>query len=673
MSTAPGKRAFDIAPPHPRGVAIALSGILALMTLDAVLRERGDLDYRLMRAIARVDFPGLGPVLRFASELTGSFWAIALWVCLVVAFLVTRRWLEATAMAAFPLVGGLNSLIRELVGRPRPEPWRTGLPRLSGEEFAGIGVANDFVSFPSGHVVGAVLLWGFLFILAGNLRPTILRRAARTACVLVIVASGFSRVWLAAHWTGDVLAAYALGGLALLVIGVMYRDLAPTVRGVPLVRAGWVPHDDSTPHAHALTSTILFRGDEVTKVYNPGFVPRLVYWISFQARFAYAHNPVALEAAVLRRNLAGRLTEYWFGTNAVAEALRVDVVDGRWAITGRFTDGVEPRDHQEARRFLFELADRFDRSGLPTWQIDPRQPRSLGNLLELPDGSYRIIDLESGLVSPLASPRAWWRAFRRGLVPFYDDVYFDLTRAYVEQEAASMARQRGEAWVNDLRDLVGRAEERTRAWHDSEPRLWGKTAHRVMTGFGVFGFRGWIGAKKAVGHNRAQRWLYASIDQWEAEGRVTGPDAAKLRLAVDSPEVQTVIPHFGVHLLIGVALRFPIGSITRVSYTTGNLLIACLRLATRRISHDEWRLAVGTHSPLVILIAAMPGIGTLSYLAARPVRSNHLLVRLVFDSAGEKLPFHVYRRLGLKRLIAGRGHGLQPTPTRDTATGSDAA
>lgn len=673
MSTAPGKRAFGSIPTHPRGVAVALSGIFALLTLDAILRERGDLDYRLMRAIARVDFAGLDPALRFASELTGSFWAITLWACLVAAFLVTRRWLEATAMAAFPVVGGFNAIIREIVGRPRPEPWRTGLPRLSGEEFAGIGVANDFVSFPSGHVVGAVLLWGFLFILAGGLRSTILRRAARTACLFIILASGFSRVWLAAHWTGDVLAAYALGGLALLVIGVMYRDLGPTVRGAPLVRAGWVPHDASWPHAHALTSTILFRGDEVTKVYNPGFVPRLIYWISFQARFAYAHNPVALEAAVLRRNLAGKLTEYWFGTNAVAEALRVDVVDGRWAITGRFTDGVEPLDHHQARRFLFEVAERFDQSGLPTWQIDPRQPRSLGNLLELPDGSYRIIDLESGLVSPLASPRAWWRAFRRGLVPFYDDVYFDLTRAYVEQEADAMARHEGETWVNELRDLVSRAEERTRAWHNSEPRLWGNAAHWVMTGFGVFGFRGWIGTKKAVGQNRAQKWLYSSIAAWESEGRIAESDSAKLRAAVDSPEVQTVIPHFGVHLLIGVALRFPIGSITRVSYTTGNLLIACLRLATRRISHDEWRLAAGTHSPLVILIAAMPGIGTFSYLAARPVRSNHLLVRLVFDSAGEKLPFHVYRRLGLKRLVAGRGRRHQPSRTTDAMTGSDAA
>lgn len=656
----------------PGGVALALGAVFVLLTIDAFLRERGDRDYRLLRAIARIDFPGMDPAMRFASELTGSFWAITLWAMLVAVFLLTRHWLEATAMAAFPVVGGINSFVRAAVGRPRPEPWETGLPRLSTGEFVHFGAQNDFVSYPSGHVVGAVLLWGFLFLLAGGVRPAVLRIALRAACIVVIAASGLSRIWLAAHWTGDVVAAYALGGLALLFIGIMYRDLAPTVRGAPLVKAAPVPHDESQPHAHALTSTILFRNGEVTKVYNPGFIPRLVYWLSFQAPFAYAHNPLALEAAIARRNLAGRLTEHWFGVNSVAEALRVDRIDGRLALTGRFTDGIEPRDHERARQFLFELAARFDAAGLPTWQIDPRQPRSIGNLLELPDGTYRVIDLESGLVSPLASPRAWARAFRRGLIPFYDDVYFDLTRAYVDEHAPAMAERHGDAWVDELRALLDHAEERTNAWHRSEPRLWSRAARAIMSGFGLVGLAGWVRGRQAAGRAKAQAWLSESIDAWEAEGRVSAAEASSLRAAVASPEIQRIIPHFGVHLLIGVALRFPVGSITRVTYTTANLLIACLRFALRRISHDEWRAAVRLHSPLVILIAGMPAIGTFSYLASGTVRANHRLVRLAFDTAGERLPFHAYRRLGLRRLIAGRGRQAPPGPAA-AEPGGDAA
>jgi hypothetical protein len=50
----------------------------------------------------------------------------------------------------------------------------------------------------------------------------------------------------------------------------------------------------------------------------------------------------------------------------------------------------------------------------------------------------------------------------------------------------------------------------------------------------------------------------------------------------------------------------------------------------------------------------MPAVGTFAYVASGPVRSNHLLARVVFDSVGEKVPFALYRRIGLSRLVAGK-------------------
>lgn len=640
-----------------RGFAV-LAWVLILavagLTLDALLRERGEFDYRLSRAVGELAFPGDERVFRFFSTLTASFWAITLWAALLVAMLAWRRWLAATALLAFPVVGGVNTVIRLLVRRPRPDWAELNFPWMTPEQIANSATWNDRVSYPSGHVVGAVLFYGFVFILAGHIRPAPLRYLARTACVVVIVFAGISRVWLGAHWVGDVLGGYALGGLALLLVGAMYKGLEPTTRGVPLVRAAPVPHDDSIPHAHALTSTILFRGDEVSKVYNPGFVPRLAYWLSFQAPFGYAHNPVALRAAVERRNLAGMLTEYWFGRNAVAEALRVDVIDGRWAITGRFTDGVDPVDHSRARKFLFDLADRFDEAGFPTWQIDPRQPRSIGNLLEQADGSYTIIDLESGLVSPLASPRAWLRAIRRAMVPMYDDVYFDLTRDYVARHAPEMEATLGSAWLAGLQKRLDDAESLAAEWHGSEPRIWSTALRFVFDGFGTIRLVRWLRAKSEAGRDRADEWLEASVTSWRTEGRITSAEEQELRETIEAPEIQGVLPHLGVHLIIGVALRFPFGSITRAAYTAGNLVVASLRFATHGIDREEWRRATRTHSPLVIFIAAMPGIGTFSYFASGPVRSNSLLARVAFDAAGEKLPFRVYRRLGLRRLVAGK-------------------
>jgi hypothetical protein len=248
---------------------------------------------------------------------------------------------------------------------------------------------------------------------------------------------------------------------------------------IPLVHAAYVPHDESKPHAHALTSTILFNGTTVSKIYAPGLVPRALYWLAFQAPFPYMHNEAALRSAILRRNLAGMLTEYWYGSNRVARAIAIDQIDGRFAITSEFVSGGPPINPRAAHAFLDDLARRFDAVGLPTWQVDPRQPRAMDNLIETPDGVYHIVDLESGLVSPLASPRAWWRAFQRGLVPIYDDVYFDLTRAYVDREASTIRIAKGDQWLEELRRLIDQAEAEALAWHADEPRIWSRLVRRL--------------------------------------------------------------------------------------------------------------------------------------------------------------------------------------------------
>lgn len=433
-------------------------------------------------------------------------------------------------------------------------------------------------------------------------------------------------------------------------VAALYHRVRVVVSRLAIIHAAYVPHDESKPHAHALTSTILFNGATVSKIYAPGLVPRAIYWLAFQAPFPYVRNQAALRAAVLRRNLAGLLTEYWYGSNRVATALGIDAINGRYAISSEFVPGGPPSNRAAARHFLFDLADRFDEAGLPTWQVDPRQPRALDNLIETPDGVYHIIDLESGLVSPLASPRAWWRAFRRAQVPLYDDVYFDLTRAYIDRHAADMRARMGDAWVGWLRTTLDRGEAEASAWHAGEPRIWSRLARGLQRPFRRH--RRVPAESEQARASRAQRWLAGSIATWETEGRLTPDEAVQVRAELDEPQVLAVLPHFGVHLAIGIVLRFPIGSIMRATYTLVNLLLATGRLLLRRIDRATWRQSFGIHSPLVILIAGMPGIGTFAYLASRPLRSNHLLLRVGLDAVLMKLPKRVYERTGLRWIFA---------------------
>lgn len=83
-------------------------------------------------------------------------------------------------------------------------------------------------SFPSGHVLNYVGVYGFLaFLLHRLVKVTALRRVLIGGLAGLIALVGPSRIYLGHHWLTDVLASYFLGGGYLLtVIGFYRRTLA---------------------------------------------------------------------------------------------------------------------------------------------------------------------------------------------------------------------------------------------------------------------------------------------------------------------------------------------------------------------------------------------------------------------------------------------------------------
>ena len=118
-----------------------------------------------------------------------------------------RWWAAFCGLAGFPLGGVVNYVVGEiLVERTRPD--LDELTRASSNP--------EERSFPSGHVQGAVMLYGLLFVVARRIRNRArCASPSRAACLAIIATVGFARVWDGAHWPTDVLAAYALGGLML--------------------------------------------------------------------------------------------------------------------------------------------------------------------------------------------------------------------------------------------------------------------------------------------------------------------------------------------------------------------------------------------------------------------------------------------------------------------------
>jgi undecaprenyl-diphosphatase len=123
-------------------------------------------------------------------------------------FLRTRH-LYSLALLWLSLLGArvLNQTLKGLFVRPRPQ--------LFGPELEILGRRFDYpksYSFPSGHAVTAVVLFGTLAYLIVRLEPTVrMRRITLTLAALLILLIGLSRMYLGVHYPSDVLAGYLAG------------------------------------------------------------------------------------------------------------------------------------------------------------------------------------------------------------------------------------------------------------------------------------------------------------------------------------------------------------------------------------------------------------------------------------------------------------------------------
>jgi membrane-associated phospholipid phosphatase len=127
-------------------------------------------------------------------------WLTAISFCLALFFIRRRDWLNFF-LVALTILGGsmLNVFLKHLFHRQRPL-LENPIVTLSS------------YGFPSGHTMGATLLYGLLALLAWrNLKS----RNARVACTLTaclsILLIGFTRIYLGAHFLSDILGAIAAG------------------------------------------------------------------------------------------------------------------------------------------------------------------------------------------------------------------------------------------------------------------------------------------------------------------------------------------------------------------------------------------------------------------------------------------------------------------------------
>lgn len=156
----------------------------------------------LMRAVS---WPGFPPQSRIIEPL------------IIGLLLAARLRVEAVGQTLAWGTSLLSTIVKQFMGRPRP---------VAGTDLRVVAAPLGGSSFPSGHVLTYVGVYGFLAFLAATLvRPIAIRRLLVGFFVGLVGLVGPSRIQQGHHWPTDVTASYLLGTSYLLGVIAIYRRL----------------------------------------------------------------------------------------------------------------------------------------------------------------------------------------------------------------------------------------------------------------------------------------------------------------------------------------------------------------------------------------------------------------------------------------------------------------
>jgi membrane-associated phospholipid phosphatase len=196
---------------------VVLFGLLFVGLGLALRQSEGTaVDLTATRAVQGIDHQLVVGLMVGISSLGYLPWSWLALGCAVTVLLVCGLYREVPFVIATEGAGMMVASIKLLVERPRP----------GAETVRVMSELLDY-SYPSGHVVSYVSLYGFLFFLVYVLVERSWQRTAVLSVLALLVGLvGVSRIYLGHHWASDVVGGYALGTAYLLVLIEAYRLLA---------------------------------------------------------------------------------------------------------------------------------------------------------------------------------------------------------------------------------------------------------------------------------------------------------------------------------------------------------------------------------------------------------------------------------------------------------------
>lgn len=184
-------------------VYLIVLAIVAWLCTEVWEKEAFSFDKSLLLWIHQFATPTLDRVFLSITALGNPEIVIIIFVSTIVWLGMKKRYSDGIRF--FIICSGgvlINSVMKLFFAKPRPELW----PRL---------IAEHSCSFPSGHAVGSMVIYGFIAYLLGKEFQKY-RVLIYAAAIMIIISIGVSRLYLGVHYPTDIIAGYGVGLLWLI-------------------------------------------------------------------------------------------------------------------------------------------------------------------------------------------------------------------------------------------------------------------------------------------------------------------------------------------------------------------------------------------------------------------------------------------------------------------------
>jgi len=202
---------------------VVLSVVFIALTIAVTAGAFQGLDLQVARAMHDAWQPSLHGLFQAIAELGGLELTTVLMIGLT--FYLWRSGFGSDALVSVVFIAAQAFELFYKLNLQHLQPPRS-LAQTDGpsvtESFTSTAATGN--SFPSGHVLRAVIVYGLIAFVIRRLSPSPpVRLIAAVGAIAVIVVVAFDRLYLDVHWESDVVGGLILGAIALLA-GTVWLD-----------------------------------------------------------------------------------------------------------------------------------------------------------------------------------------------------------------------------------------------------------------------------------------------------------------------------------------------------------------------------------------------------------------------------------------------------------------